>query len=293
MERSGTATYTRSNIGMPRFMLTSAVTGPAGSAPRAVPGQSFLAAHSLGWAARMLAVYLGSAVAAMALGTGVLYVAHLVQPSDRWPDFRPLPAHVQNLPPPVQRAAPLQPPVRPADLLSDATPGAQGLVQPHASDNRLASIPGIVAVAPGSGQRAQLLAAIRAAASQATPGQDGPLTLFIPSDGAWLAGAAARQGQAGLSPQDRSRLHELIEQHVVPGSYSMESLQAEALTTGGVVSLKTLGGTHLHIIPSGSGSIIVRDDRGLTVAMAPASGQSADGLHVFHQLDSDIEAGSR
>jgi hypothetical protein len=139
----------------------------------------------------------------------------------------------------------------------------------------------------------RLLAAVRAAASRETQGQLKPLTAFIPTDDPWLAGAVLRQGKAGPSASDKSRLHDLIEQHTVPGGYTMKSLEAEARTKGGVVVLNTLSGGHLRVIPLGGDQVIVRDDRGVEVAMAPAAGQAGDGVHIFDQLDAEVESGSR
>jgi uncharacterized surface protein with fasciclin (FAS1) repeats len=247
----------------------------------------WLPEHLAAWLLRHLVIYLGAATA----GIGMSAVWLMVQPLDRRPDPRPVPSHAQALPGPVQQARPSSPPARPADVISDAVPTRQGLVLAQSTGDG-ADRPQVIVPAQTM-QRERLLAAVREAASAATPGQTGPLTVFVPAGDASLARLVSPESEARLSPQDKSYLLDELGGHVVAGSFSMATFQALARTTGKSVVLKTLNGGHLTVKPLGADRLVVRDDRGVEFAMAQVAGQPNDGLHVFDQLGPDVGSGWR
>ncbi len=256
----------------------------------------FLPPHLLGWAIRMFALYLGAAVTAMVAGTGVLYVGHLVQPPDQWPDFRPV-AHMQpashvEAAPGVVQAPRLEAPAVPVASLGRAEPFPVQLADaPIGKDEPDA--PGHV-IDGQELRRGQLLRAMRLAGFTKADGKSSSFTLFAPSDGG-LERLLSNAAQDKLHADGKASLRQLLAGHAVAGDYSLERLRSRLKQPGDHVTLHTVGGGVLIVTSRDESSILVRDAWGREVAMAAAPEQPKDGLHFFDQVgqSGNIDAGSR
>jgi uncharacterized surface protein with fasciclin (FAS1) repeats len=117
----------------------------------------------------------------------------------------------------------------------------------------------IVAVAQAAGQFSDLLRAVEAAGLTQTLEQDGPFTVFAPTDGAF---AGLPDGALEELAQDPDALAEILLYHVVPGEYTEAELRE-------LTSLETAQGGTLEISVTREGVTI--DGANILTANVPAA----------------------
>ncbi|MEO1474682.1 MAG: fasciclin domain-containing protein, partial [Pseudomonadota bacterium] len=106
----------------------------------------------------------------------------------------------------------------------------------------------IVATAAGAGQFGTLLAAAKAAGLADVLANDGPFTVFAPTDDAFAA-LPAGTVETLLKPENKDQLARILKFHVLSGK-----VKASALADG--ISVPTLAGAEAAIAAAGEGFTI-------------------------------------
>ncbi len=143
---------------------------------------------------------------------------------------RPTPTRLRAVSPPLISTLGL--------LALGACAGDQGdAPSPGAQASAERAAPSIVGVARVAGQFSTLLAAVEAAGLTSTLEEDGPFTVFAPTDGAF---ANLPEGTVEGLLDDPDALATVLLHHVVPGRLTQAELRGRS-------ELETAGGTTLQV----------------------------------------------
>lgn len=125
---------------------------------------------------------------------------------------------------------------------SEMLPGQEAVADPD-------SDPNILQIALGSKDHTTLVAAVKAAEQTTALANNGPLTVFAPTNDAF---AALPEGTVDnlLLPENKMTLVSIIQMHAAPGSYSIEQLkdgQSLFVASGHNVNVEVKeDGTYVH-----------------------------------------------
>lgn len=119
----------------------------------------------------------------------------------------------------------------------------------------------IIQNAMNSKDHTTLVAAVKAAGLVDTLEGAGPFTVFAPTNEAF---AALPEGTVEnlLKPENKDQLTKILTYHVVAGKMDMEAIQQKMDINGGSVTLKTVQGEDLTVMPGPGGTWEVKDAQG-------------------------------
>jgi uncharacterized surface protein with fasciclin (FAS1) repeats len=117
-----------------------------------------------------------------------------------------------------------------------------------------------------SGNHSTLIAAIRAADLTGTLSGTGPFTVFAPTNDAFAKLPAGTVDNL-LQPENKARLANILNYHVVPGKLTSASMESMADENGGKLTLKTVGGQDLTVMKGEDDKWWVSDSSGNKAAV--------------------------
>ncbi|MEO1012333.1 MAG: fasciclin domain-containing protein [Bacteroidota bacterium] len=140
----------------------------------------------------------------------------------------------------------------------------------------------IIKYAEGSQNLSTLLAAIKAVDIDVIMGNEGPYTVFAPSDKAF----EKYQGAAELfDPENKKDLRALITYHIIAGKLTASSILRAMCRGNGMATFTTVQGNKIKASMNGL-DIILTDYLGNSAKITTADMDQRNG--VIHQIDSVI-----
>ncbi len=135
-----------------------------------------------------------------------------------------------------------------------------------------------------SGIHNTLLAAIRGADMDKILDEDGPFTVFAPSD---VAFQKLPQGKLTslLSPANKKELYAVLTYHIVAGNLSASKILRAMVKGNGTATFTTIQGDKLKASMRGI-DIVLTDNFGNTAKIINADSNQCNG--VIHEIDSVI-----
>ncbi|QCX00215.1 fasciclin domain-containing protein [Aggregatimonas sangjinii] len=127
-----------------------------------------------------------------------------------------------------------------------------------------------------------LLAVIEAAELEEILNEEGPFTVFAPSDIAFEKLTSGKIDEL-LLPQNKKNLKTLITYHIVAGNFSASKILKEMCRGAGRASFTTVQGDELIATMSGI-DIVLTDSNGNTARITTADSEQSNG--VIHEIDS-------
>ena len=132
-----------------------------------------------------------------------------------------------------------------------------------------------------------LLAAMRAADLEEVLGNDGPYTVFAPSDSAFEKLSKEKMAIL-LLPENKKELQALIRYHIVAGNFSASKILRAMSRGAGKASFTTVQGGEITATMQGL-DIVLTDNLGNTARITTADSNQCNG--VIHEIDSVIRPG--
>lgn len=139
----------------------------------------------------------------------------------------------------------------------------------------------IVAAAQTSPDHKTLVAAVKAAKLVDTLANQGPFTVFAPTDAAF-AKLPAGTLEILLKPENRDQLTKILTFHVVPGQYTAATILQRINQGGGEARLTTVEGSQLTAKLQ-DGKVVVVDENGGVATVVQADLLQSNG--VIHVTD--------
>jgi len=139
----------------------------------------------------------------------------------------------------------------------------------------------IVQNAVNSRDHETLVAAVKAAGLVDKLSEDGPFTVFAPTDAAFEA-LPAGTVQTLLAPGNRATLQKILACHVVSAKAMSGVIKGMIADDGGVHPVPTLGGCTLQAW-NNDGTIMIEDERGDVASVTIADVEQSNG--VIHVID--------
>jgi uncharacterized surface protein with fasciclin (FAS1) repeats len=143
----------------------------------------------------------------------------------------------------------------------------------------------IVENAVNSKDHTTLVTAVKAAGLVDTLAGPGPFTVFAPTNAAFSK-LPAGTVESLVQPQNKGTLTKVLTYHVVPGTYTAQTLMKMVKDGGGQATLKTVQGESLTVLPGKSGkSLFVEDAKGNTAQVTIANVMQSNGvIHVVNAV---------
>ena len=135
-----------------------------------------------------------------------------------------------------------------------------------------------------TGNHSILLSAFRAADLERILNEEGPFTVFAPSDGAFNKLSTDKIKQL-LLPENKSELFSLLTYHIVAGNLTASKILQALCNGNGKTSFTTVQGNELIATISGI-DIILTDAYGNSAKITAADSNQCNG--VLHEIDSII-----
>ncbi|MGB5821580.1 MAG: fasciclin domain-containing protein [Saonia sp.] len=135
-----------------------------------------------------------------------------------------------------------------------------------------------------SGNHKTLLAAVKAVDMEKTLDEDGPFTIFAPSDLAFKKLSANKVAEL-LLPENKKELHSVITYHIVAGELTASKILKAMCRGKGKATFTTVQGNKLTATMKGI-DIILTDDFGNTARITTADSNQCNG--VIHEIDSVV-----
>lgn len=129
-----------------------------------------------------------------------------------------------------------------------------------------------------------LLAVLKAADLEDVLSQDGPFTVFAPSDLAFEK-LSKKTVAALLHPNNKKELQALMRYHIIAGNFSASKILMAMCRGEGKASFTTVQGDELTATMQGV-DIILTDNLGNTAKITTADSNQSNG--VIHEIDSVI-----
>ncbi|WP_411030953.1 fasciclin domain-containing protein [Spongiimicrobium sp. 3-5] len=129
-----------------------------------------------------------------------------------------------------------------------------------------------------------LLAAVKGADLERILDEDGPFTVFAPSDTAFEKLSPERVASL-LDPENKKELHSLVTYHIVAGNLTASNILKAMCRGKGKASFTTVQGNKIWATMRGI-DIILSDDLGNTAKIITADSSQCNG--VIHEIDSVI-----
>lgn len=167
-----------------------------------------------------------------------------------------------------------------------ASAGAGGSMNMAAAENpivggaRMYASRSIVENAVNSNDHTTFVAAVQAADLTGTLQQEGPFTVFAPTNAAFDAlpeGAVASL----LQPENMDQLRRVLAYHVVPANAASSDIGRMIAMGGGAHPVETASGDRLLLRMTPSGDINVTDEQGRTATVTISDVRQSNGvIHV-------------
>ncbi len=146
----------------------------------------------------------------------------------------------------------------------------------------------LVGVAAGNPDFSTLVAAVQAARLVDTLSDEGPFTVFAPTNAAF---ASLPEGTVDrlVQPGQRRQLQRILTYHVVPGRISAADLSTAVRVGGGQARLKTVQGGTLTAEAAGRGRLRLTDSTGEQFWITATDVSASNG--VIHVIDGVLTPG--
>ena len=141
--------------------------------------------------------------------------------------------------------------------------------------------PSIVESTAQSANHTTLLAAVIAADLEEILNNDGPFTIFAPSDKAFDNWSAEKINKL-LLPQNRKELQSLITYHMVAGEFTASKILRQLCQGEGITRLTTVQGKEITATLDGI-DILLTDEFGNSARITAADSSQCNG--VIHVID--------
>ena len=138
----------------------------------------------------------------------------------------------------------------------------------------------IAAAASSSPDFKTLAAAIKAAKLTSTLASKGPFTVFAPTNDAF-AKLPAGTVENLLKPENRDQLAKVLTYHVVPGTYTAETILKAIQDGGGQATLTTVEGSQLTAKLDGGKVVLIDENNRTSVVTKTDLAQSNGIIHVI------------
>lgn len=135
-----------------------------------------------------------------------------------------------------------------------------------------------------SNKHTTLLAAMRGAELEEVLGNDGPFTVFAPSDKAF-ENFSEEDIQSLLKPENKKRLKALMTYHIIAGNFSASKILRAMCRGEGKATFTTVQGDEITATMNGI-DIILTDNLGNTAKIVAADSTQCNG--VIHEIDAVI-----
>jgi uncharacterized surface protein with fasciclin (FAS1) repeats len=142
----------------------------------------------------------------------------------------------------------------------------------------------IVAAASSSPDFKTLVTAVKAANLTSTLASKGPFTVFAPTNDAF-AKLPAGTVENLLKPENRDQLAKVLTYHVVPGTYTAETILKAINDGGGQATLTTVEGSQLTAKLDG-GKVVLIDENNRTSVVTKTDMIQSNG--VIHVIDTVV-----
>ncbi len=129
-----------------------------------------------------------------------------------------------------------------------------------------------------------LLAALKAIDLEETLDEDGPFTVFAPSDIAFQKLSADKVASL-LHPENKKELHSVITYHIVAGELTASKILKAMCRGNGTATFTTVQGNKITATLSGI-DIILKDNFGNAAKITTADSNQCNG--IVHEIDSVI-----
>ncbi|MEL6918200.1 MAG: fasciclin domain-containing protein [Bacteroidota bacterium] len=129
-----------------------------------------------------------------------------------------------------------------------------------------------------------LLAAVRAVDLERTLDEDGPFTVFAPSDIAFKKLSADKVANL-LLPENKQELHSVVTYHIVAGELTASKMLKAMCRGKGKATFTTVQGNEITATMRGV-DIVLTDNFGNTAKITTADSNQCNG--VIHEIDSVI-----
>jgi uncharacterized surface protein with fasciclin (FAS1) repeats len=140
----------------------------------------------------------------------------------------------------------------------------------------------IVENAVNSKAHTTLVAAVKAADLVSALSNEGPFTVFAPTNNAFNALPAGTVDTL-LKPENRETLTKVLTYHVVPGRLTSSDVKQLITRGGGKATAKTLSGGTLTFTMNGPANVVVMDESGNTASISTYDVIQKNG--VIHVVD--------
>lgn len=135
-----------------------------------------------------------------------------------------------------------------------------------------------------SGNHITLLQAVRAVDLDRILNEQGPFTVFAPSDMAFNKLSRDKMAELFL-PENKKELHSLLTYHIVAGNLTASKMLIAMSRGNGKASFTTLQGNKIFASMKGT-DIIITDNFGNTAKITTADSNQCNG--IIHEIDSVI-----
>jgi uncharacterized surface protein with fasciclin (FAS1) repeats len=139
----------------------------------------------------------------------------------------------------------------------------------------------IVAAASSSPDFQTLLTAVKAAKLTSTLASKGPFTVFAPTNDAF-AKLPAGTVESLLRPENRDQLAKVLTYHVVPGTYTADTILHAINSGGGQATLTTIEGSQLTAKLQ-DGKVVLVDEQNRTSVVTQTDLMQSNG--IIHVID--------
>lgn len=129
-----------------------------------------------------------------------------------------------------------------------------------------------------------LLAAVKAADLEQILDEEGPFTVFAPSDKAFQKLSAGKVASL-LRPENKEELHSVITYHIIAGNLSASKILKAMCRGEGTATFTTVQGNKIRATLNGI-DIILTDNFGNTAKIITADSNQCNG--IIHEIDSVI-----
>ena len=153
-----------------------------------------------------------------------------------------------------------------------------------AKKTSLNSSPDIIGVASSSDDFSTLVAAVKAAGLVKTLQENGPFTVFAPTNSAF-AKLPAGTVETLLKPENKKQLSTILTYHVVAGKFEAKDVVGAIKSNGGKFMINTVSGGKLTASIR-NGSVILTDENGNASAITQTDLNASNG--VVHIIDSVV-----
>lgn len=139
----------------------------------------------------------------------------------------------------------------------------------------------VVEIAVGNDDFSTLVAAVKAADLAGTLSDDGPFTVFAPTNAAFAALPAGLVGEL-VKPENKAVLQKILTYHVVSGNLMAKDVVAGIKSSGGTLKATTVEGGGFSVMAD-MGKVMIKDAQGNVANVTATDIAGSNG--VIHVID--------